>query len=517
MTGIDVFRQAFPSRREKPIPHGRAPVDLDFRECSELSGVVADHRAGADIPAFLAVGISVGSTTAPSIRTSSLRALSISDFESRDRNRNAWALWQRVAFRFFAVYFVLQIAPWNWFRAIPGMSFFLRYLFIATDWLVRAVNGRFFHVRDRLVPVNGSGDTSWAWAQLCLYVSLAAIACIVWSVVDRKRSSYPRGLYWLRLIVRYYVASAALSYGIIKLFLLQMPFPALSQLATPLGDLLPMRFSWLFIGYSVPYQFFSGAMETAAGLLLLYRRTVTAGLFAATGAFMNVVMINIAYDVPVKLYSSHLLFSCLFLLALDAPRLVRFLVLNQPTPPTNAYDTIFEEPWMWWTSVAVKVFIVFQILIFPLRSGFDRYRAAHAPLASGPFKVGMYEVRDFAVNRQSIPLTAGDSLRWRDVIFDSNSGGSINTTDSLFWQRYRRGYFRYKANPADQTLSVWKNSFVPRDSTFLFAGRYATPDSNTIVLDAQIRGDSVHVEMVRLPRHFQLTERQFHWLSEYNR
>ena len=48
-----------------------------------------------------------------------------------------------------------------------------------------------------------------------------------------------------------------------------MPFPALSQLATPLGDLLPMRFSWLFIGYSAPYQFFSGAMETIAGLLLL--------------------------------------------------------------------------------------------------------------------------------------------------------------------------------------------------------------------------------------------------------
>ena len=81
-----------------------------------------------------------------------------------------------------------------------------------------------------------------------------------------------------------------------------MPFPALSQLATPLGDLLPMRFSWLFIGYSVPYQFFSGAMETIAGLLLLYRRTVTAGLFAATGAFLNVVMINLSYDVPVKLY-----------------------------------------------------------------------------------------------------------------------------------------------------------------------------------------------------------------------
>ena len=42
---------------------------------------------------------------------------------------------------------------------------------------------------------------------------------------------------------------------------------------------MPMRLSWLFIGYSTPYEIFSGAMETVAGLLLLFRRTITAGLF----------------------------------------------------------------------------------------------------------------------------------------------------------------------------------------------------------------------------------------------
>jgi hypothetical protein len=47
--------------------------------------------------------------------------------------------------------------------------------------------------------------------------------------------------------------------------------------------------------------------------------------------------------------------------------------------------------------------------------------------------------------------------------------------------------------------------------------RYDVPDTSTIQFDAAIRGDSVHVELVRMPRHFQLAERQFHWLSEYNR
>lgn len=428
-----------------------------------------------------------------------------------------WPVWQRVLFRFFFIYFVLQVEPWDWFRAIPGVSWLLRPYGRLVDWAVHASNARVFHVRDTLVMVNGSGDTSWAWTQVWLYLSLAAIGCVLWSVLDRKRAQYERLAFWLRMIVRYYVATAALSYGIIKLFLLQMPFPSLSQLATPLGDLLPMRFSWLFIGYSAPYQFFSGAMETTAGLLLLYRRTVTAGLFAATGAFLNVMMINLSYDVPVKIYASHLFFASVFLLALDAPRLVRLLVLNQPVPATSAYDPKFTFAWQRWGAIGVKIFLLFQFLIFPLKNGWQRYKSFNAPAAPGPFATGVYDVRRYVVNHDTIPAAIADTLRWRDVIIDNSGAGSINTADQVFWRRYGRGYFRYKPNLASNTAAVWKTSAVPRDSTFLFTMRYEVPDSSTIRLHTVIRGDSVHVELVRVPRHFQLAERQFHWLSEYNR
>ena len=47
----------------------------------------------------------------------------------------AWPLWQRVLFRFFCVYFVLQVEPWNFFRAIPGVSLLFRPYDAATDTL----------------------------------------------------------------------------------------------------------------------------------------------------------------------------------------------------------------------------------------------------------------------------------------------------------------------------------------------------------------------------------------------
>jgi hypothetical protein len=278
-----------------------------------------------------------------------------------------------------------------------------------------------------------------------------------------------------------------------------------------------MRFSWLFIGYSTPYEIFSGAMETVAGLLLLYRRTITAGLLAATGAFANVVMINLAYDVPVKLYASHLLFSCLFLLALDSKRLIGFLFLNRPAPNTTAYDPRYTQPWQRWASIGVKVFILYQILYGPLKYSWQGYQMAKKPPVPGPFRAGVYDVRSYVVNRDTIPLTSTDSLRWRDVIIDSNAAGSVGSRDPVFWQRYRRGYFRYKADTASRTAAVWKTSTIPGDSTFMFTMRYEVPDSTTLRFIAPIRGDTVRVDLVRVPRHFQLAERQFHWLSEYNR
>jgi hypothetical protein len=429
----------------------------------------------------------------------------------------AWPQWQRILFRFFSVYFLLEIAPWRWFRAIPGVPFVLDYYGRAVSRAVHLGNSYVFHVRPLLVPTNGSGDTSFAWAQLWLFLSIAAVACVFWTIVDWKRPQYARLAFWLRLIVRYYIATAALTYGIIKLYLLQMPFPTLSQLATPLGDLLPMRFSWLFIGYSAPYEFFSGVMETLAGMLLLYRRTVTAGLFVATGAFMNVLMINMAYDVPVKLYAIHLVFACLFLLAFDWRRLLGFLVLNEGAPPTTAYDLETSQLWVQLGSVAVKVFILFQILIFPVKDGWARYQAAIRPNPAGPFKPGVYDVRRYIVNHDTVPANSADSLRWKDVIFDNNGAGSINTADRVFWQRYHRGYFHYASDPVAHTAAVWKTSTVPRDSTYLFTMRYEVPDSVTVRLHMTIRRDSVHVELVRVPRNFQLAERQFHWLSEYNR
>ena len=104
-------------------------------------------------------------------------------------------------------------------------------------------------------------------------------------------------------------------------------------------------------------------------------------------------------------------------------------------------------------------------------------------------------------------------LRWQDIIFE-NGFGSIKTTDSLFRKRYGRAYFNYKIDSLKHSLEFTK-SFG--DTSSLLSMRYEIPDSNTVWLWVKLRNDSLFIVLRKTNRHFQLTERQFHWLSESNR
>ncbi len=424
-----------------------------------------------------------------------------------------WPAWKKLLFRFFFIYLALQMAPWTWLDEVPGVNYVTRYYGQAAEWLVNLANAMLFHVKTVLVPMNGSGDTSYGWAQLCTLLSLAFIGCLVWTLLDAKRPAYTHLNYWLCLFARYYVALMAFAYGIIKLFALQMPFPNLHQLATPLGDFLPMRLSWMFIGYATPYQVFSGVMETIAGLLLLYRKTATMGIMFATAVFINVMMLNLCYDIPVKIFSMQLVFTCLFLLANEGNRIICFFILNKPANVCSLYHFTYPKKWMRIARIVLKTVFVAVAVGVTLYTSWDYYQQDHTPPGKQPVKNGVYDVAVFAVNKQNIPLSLSDTLRWQDVIFE-NGTGSIKTTDTAFRHRYQRSYFAYVADSAAPVLHFKKQ---PGDSLSILSFRYQLPDTNTIRLWGMQRGDSLYVELKLTNRHFQLAEKQFHWLSEANR
>ncbi len=427
----------------------------------------------------------------------------------------SWPLWRRIIFRFFFIYFLLYIAPWNWFSVIPGANFILQYYSNAIEWAVIKANANFFQVFNikNVHPVyNGSGDTSYNWAENYFYLSIGAIGCIVWTLIDWKRKSYRQLNYLLCLVTRYNLALVAFSYGGYKILALQMSFPLISQLATPLGDFLPMRFSWLFIGYSTPYEVFSGVMEVLVGLLLIWRRTATLGVLVGTAVFINVMTLNLCYDIPVKLFSMNLVLMCLFLLANEYKRILCFFVLNKPATLCNIYTYPLTKKWMRITRVVLKLGMLF-IVGKSFYETWGYFRESNRLAEVKPINSGVYNVEKFIVNNDTIPALISDTLRWQDIIFEKGGMGSIKTGDTIFRKRYGRQYFVFTADTVAHVIKFKKS---PQDSSGL-AMQYNMPEVNTIQLWGKKQNDSLYIELKKSNRHFQLAEKQFHWLSEANR
>jgi uncharacterized membrane protein YphA (DoxX/SURF4 family) len=428
-----------------------------------------------------------------------------------------WPHWQKIIFRFFFIYFIFYTEPWTWINIIPFQwtNKITEPYYNFMNWLVNMANNKIFHLYPALVPFNGSGDTSFGWMQLRVFLLLAAVGCLLWSLLDRRRANYNRLAYWFRIVLRYTLIINCFGYGFPKLFGFQMPFPSLSQLSTPLGDYLPMRLSWLYMGYSSTYQFFAGAFEVFAGILLLFPRMATFGTIVALGVFTNVMLMNMGYDIPVKLFSTHLVIMCIVLLAFEYKRIFA-LLFNKPIEAGTIYRRVFLKRWMTITAIVLKLAFIVFIVILPFKDNYKQYAESKKPKPDGPIKTSVYEVKTYVLNSDTIPFTYNDRLRWKDVIIDNSSSGSVGSNDTMFRQRYGRGYFNFSIDSNKQKLDIIKRN-VDFTTFPLGSLHFDLPDSNTVVLSGRLRNDSIYAVLVKIDRHFQLTERQFHWLSEYNR
>jgi len=118
----------------------------------------------------------------------------------------------------------------------------------------------------------------------------------------------------IRLIMVYYLASRLLIYGFDKVFKTQFYMPEPNTLYTPLGQMSKDILFWSSMGTSRAYSIITGLLEILPALLLLHKKTRTAGLLITIFVMVNVLAINFGFDISVKLYSLFLTFLALLLL-----------------------------------------------------------------------------------------------------------------------------------------------------------------------------------------------------------
>lgn len=418
---------------------------------------------------------------------------------------------RRIAFRFIFSYLVLYNFPFP-LDLIPGTARFEAAYERLWQAIVSAVAKHVLHLSGAvsLGQDGGSGDDTAHFVQLLCRVALAVAAALVWTLVDRRSGDDRRTTLRLhdalRVYVRYLLGSVLFQYGMIKVFKTQFLPPGLLRLEEPFGTMSPQGLLWTFMGSSALYQVFVGAAEAVAGFLLFFRRTTLLGALLAVGVMSNVVMINFSYDVPVKLYASHLLLMAVFLLAPDLRRLADILVLHRPTAAVSRAPLRLDRRWLRIGRLAVKTLIVGYVLISVTQLSVQRWRTTHRPrskVGAAPSRSYEYEVDDFVLNGRPLPSSPADARRWL-WIYLYRGTAVVGIADG---QELDAAY-----DAGKQLLTV----FGAGDEPLQGALACARPDPRHLVLSGRLANDSLIVTAHLLDEsraHF-LVSRGFHWIEE---
>jgi uncharacterized membrane protein YphA (DoxX/SURF4 family) len=428
-----------------------------------------------------------------------------------------WSGPQRFFFRFFCSFFLIYIFPFP-LDSFPFVTELTSLNAKLTAWytaifeaytnawhvIIPWAGSHLLHLKNPItIFTNGSGDTTYDFVLLLTYFSLAILSAIAWSILDRRRTSYSTALYWIRVLVRYYLAINMLTYGFYKVFHLQMPFPYLTQLVQPFGDKSPMGLAWSFVGYSKAFSEFTGWGEVVGGVLLFFRRTTTLGALLSAVVMGNIVAINFCYDVPVKLFSSMLFLMSVFLAAPDAKRLSAVFLYNRSTEPYNQYYTL-PKRWQRITRVILKwVFILYSVYssLHGVLEGVKQYGDDSPKTAL----YGIYNTDLFVNNRDTIPPLTTDTTRWKQLIVQFEKYSVVKMmNDSI--RRYN-----FLVDTSKKTVSAFFDTDTLHKAEFHYY-----QDTAWLNLEGKLRDDSLHIRLKKYDvQSFRLVNRGFHWINEY--
>jgi uncharacterized membrane protein YphA (DoxX/SURF4 family) len=419
-----------------------------------------------------------------------------------------WSLACRVAFRFCFLYFGLFCIS----NQVLGGLFPIPEVDVpdpASLWPMRQITfwtaAHIFRAKLPLVYADsGSGDKTFDWVLAFCLLVFAALATGIWSIVDRKRKNYVTLYKWFRLFIRLALAGQMVEYGMAKVIPLQMPFPYLTKLLEPFRDFSPMGVLWSSIGASTGYEIFAGSAEMLGGILLIVPRTTMLGALVCLGDMTQVFMLNMTYDVPVKLFSFHLLLMALFLLAPDFQRLADFFLCNR-TVARSAQPQLFSSRRANHIALAVQIAFGVWLVGTGAYSGWGNWHTRGGGRPKSPL-YGIWNVDELLIDGKLRSPLLVDYDRWRRVVFDF--------PDRMAFQRMDDSFARYGAsiNVDDKTLALTKDNDKNWAAKFTFE-RVA---QNQLILDGNMDSHKIHMQLMLVDRgKFLLVSRGFHWIQEY--
>ena len=217
----------------------------------------------------------------------------------------------------------LATVPLNFSTSLSLATYTQEATEMMTEWIGKTI----FHLSEGHIFTPISDSTG----MYLLFLLLSLTSCllgIIWTRIS-PQIHIPKIHYLTIVLARYFLAFVLFHYGFAKLFKWQFFTPEPNTLFTPLGYLEKDILYWSTIGSSHNYNLFLGLSEILIASLLLFRKTYVFGSMLAFGILVNILAVNISYDISVKLFSSYLVLLSLLIFSRELKATIHFFIYRQ--------------------------------------------------------------------------------------------------------------------------------------------------------------------------------------------
>ncbi|MFC3196056.1 hypothetical protein ACFOET_00385 [Parapedobacter deserti] len=372
-----------------------------------------------------------------------------------------------------------------------SFSFFERFI----EWFGMTVLGL---AKFEKIHHTGSGDTLYNYVVVMFCVIFSLIIAMAVSAIKRRKGNFDELYQFTVVVARYFVAYTLVVYGFAKVFEGQFASPGYFRLEQKVGDMSPMGLVWTFMGASRPYTVVSGLLELAGGVLLFWRRTKTIGALFSMTVMLNVAFLNFFYDVPVKIFSSHIILLCLFILSYDLRPLVDFFVFHRPTRlPYAPYSP--PKRWKLITTRVIKYAFICGSIVMSCAGLWSMLKKEPVP------HEGAYLIDTFVLNGDSIPpkRATTNTLGWSKIFISSNH--HFNYLDNA----ENRKYLQMNTDTLKKTLSLSRDGKVVGVLQYSF-------QRDSAIFTGHFENRDIYIKSLRKQKKdYSLINRGFHWINDY--
>ncbi|MDM1352425.1 hypothetical protein HX017_17670 [Myroides marinus] len=274
-----------------------------------------------------------------------------------------------------------------------------------------------------------------------LALGLAILFSIGFSIYWHKRKQVNTIIYvsWLSVLLRYWIAFLLLDFGFQKIF--EVNFNYSYHIDDSLvSSLTGPELTWKYYGFSYGLSVIVAFFQIIGSVFLLFRRTLLLGVLILLPVMLNIVLINIFYNIgPITLFTSILITLGLFTLFLQHKvEVIRFFKQYKSTLPSLGSNSL---------RLIARVFCVVIPLLFVIYYNYDVH------LSKKYF--GKWKVEKMIRNGEVVSEESwiNDTLAWKTIYIEER-GKMYYCPNPYLYEESISLFMKYHYNEKNQEFTA---------------------------------------------------------------